>query len=81
MRVFLYHSTYPDGKIFTDRLEYMKALRDHWVEAPWLVEKPDCVEVEVVKNGDKPNGKRAYKRRASSVKHRKPKRDPDGGGL
>ena len=36
-RTFLYHSTAPEGFIFDNEDKYLKALRDGWVEAPWLV--------------------------------------------
>jgi hypothetical protein len=48
MRAFLYHHTKPDGKIFTDEDEYNKALREGWVEAPWLVTAAAPVQDPVI---------------------------------
>jgi hypothetical protein len=43
-RTFLYHKTYPQGRIFSQEDEYLTCLRDGWVEAPWLVDYPFPVE-------------------------------------
>ena len=40
MRIILYSKEEPEGKIFVDPEEYDQALKDGWVEAPWLVDEP-----------------------------------------
>ena len=37
MRTILYSVEAPQGRLFTDEEELRMALRDGWVEAPWLV--------------------------------------------
>lgn len=36
-RTFLYHESYPKGKIFDDQEEYDKAKKEGAVSAPWLI--------------------------------------------
>ena len=36
-RTFLYSKEFPKGKIFDDYKEYIEALKNGAVEAPWLV--------------------------------------------
>ena len=48
-RTFLYHSTAPKGIIFDKEDEYLTALKDGWVEAPWLVGEPPQPRKEPVK--------------------------------
>jgi hypothetical protein len=45
MRIFLYHKTRPDGKIFTDVAEFKQAIDDGWVDAPQEIGNKDY-EVE-----------------------------------
>ena len=44
-RTFLYHSTAPEGVIFDKEDEFLGALRDGWVEAPWLIGAPKAPPV------------------------------------
>ncbi len=44
-RTFLYHSTAPKGIIFDKEDEYLVALGEGWVEAPWLVGEPKAPSV------------------------------------
>jgi len=49
-RTFLYHKSYPEGKVFDDQEKYDNAINGGWVEAPWLVgvEKKKPIEVQEV---------------------------------
>jgi len=39
-RTFLYSKEFPKGKIFDDYKEYVEALKNGAVEAPWLINEP-----------------------------------------
>ena len=46
-RSFLYHQTFPKGKIFENEGDFNEALQDGWVEAPWLVDSnPETEELK-----------------------------------
>lgn len=51
-RTWLYSKDAPKGKIFDDEDEFKKALKDGWVEAPWLVgqEHVESEEEKPIKN-------------------------------
>ena len=69
---YLYRHDFPLGKLFEDGEEYGQALKDGWVEAPWLVEQP--VEKEILTATsvpDKPKPKRTARKRTSGDKNRK----------
>ncbi len=44
---WLYHKSCPVGRIFKDEGEYLAHLKIGWVEAPWLIDDPIPVAVEV----------------------------------
>ena len=46
-RTCLYHRDAPEGRIFTEESECLAALKDGWVEAPWLVDEAIEVSIEV----------------------------------
>jgi hypothetical protein len=83
----LYNFDFPDGRVFTDKTEYEKALREGWVEAPWLIaiptfiplaqEEPMTAKEEVQTNGNKPDGHATRKRRAPAAKRGGAKRNPN----
>lgn len=79
MRIRLYHNSQPAGKIYTDEESLNKAINDGWVDAPWKVNVPDIVKLEIIDNGNMPKPKRPYKRHPANAKRSKPKRDADSG--
>lgn len=43
-RAFLYHSTCREGHLFTDEVEYQKALVEGWVNASWKVVEEEVIQ-------------------------------------